>query len=83
MTLKIFLDDKSFHCVKRAIPAASRVSLVIEEAVNLKFFGSNTVITCNEAEARNLLVYTRHCAGVVASIHKALLSAGLPLERSP
>jgi hypothetical protein len=40
MTLKMFLDDKSFHCLKRAIPAGSRAKLVIEEAVNLKFFGS-------------------------------------------
>ena len=83
MTLKIFLDDKSFHCLKRAIPAGSRAKLVIEEAVNLQFFGSNTVISCNEAEARNLLVYASHCPGVVASIHKALLSVGLALERTP
>jgi hypothetical protein len=83
MTLKIFLDDKSFHCLKRAVPAGSRAKLVIEEAVHLEFFGSNTVISCNEAEARNLLVYASHCSGVVASIHKALLSAGLALERAP
>jgi hypothetical protein len=78
---EIFLDDKSFHCLKRAIPAASRAKLVIEEAVNLKFFGSSTVISCNEAEARNLLAYARHCPGVVASINRALLSAGLALEK--
>jgi hypothetical protein len=83
MTLKIFLDDKSFHCLKRAIPAGSRAKLVIEEAVNLQFFGSNTVISCNEAEARNLLVYASHCRGVVASIRKALFSAGLAMERTP
>jgi hypothetical protein len=83
MTLKIFLDDKSFHCLKRAIPAGSRAKSVIEEAVNLDFFGSNAVVTCNEAEARNLLAYARHCPGVVASIHKALFSTGLALEKTP
>lgn len=83
MTLKIFLDDKSFHCLKRAIPDGSRAKLVIEEAVNLNFFGSNTVISCHEAEARSMLAYAKHCPGLVASIHKAILSAGLPLERTP
>jgi hypothetical protein len=79
MTLKIFLNDKSFHCLKAAIPPASRAKLVLDEAVRLNFFGSNTVISCKETEARNLLVYASHCPGVVASINKALISAGLPL----
>jgi hypothetical protein len=61
MTLKIFLDDKGFKCLKRCIPAGSRSKFVVQEAVHLNFFGSNTVINCNEAEARNLLIYAGHC----------------------
>ena len=80
MTLKIFLDDKSFHCLKQSIPAGSRSKLIIEDAVHLKFFGSNTVISCNDTEGRILLLYANHCPGVVAAIHKALRSAGLPLD---
>jgi hypothetical protein len=79
MLLKIVLDDKSFHCLKRCMPPGSRSKLVFDEAVSLKFFGSNTVISCDEAEARNLLIYAGHCPGAVGSIQKALLSAGLPL----
>ena len=86
MTLKIFLDDKSFHYLKRSIPPGSHSKLVLGDAVHFKnfaaWFGDNTVISCNEAEARNLLLYASHCPGVVASIHKALLSAGLPVERN-
>jgi hypothetical protein len=80
MTLKIFLDDKSFHCLKRSIPAGSRSKLIIESAVHLQFFGSNAVVSCGETEGRNLLLYANHCPGVVAAIQKALRSAGLPLE---
>jgi hypothetical protein len=50
--------------------------------VHLNFFGSNAVLSCDEAEARNLLLDASHCPTVVASIHKALLSAGVPLVRS-
>ena len=82
MTLKIFLDDKSFHCLKEAIPPGSRSKLVLQHAVHLESFGSNTVITCNEPEARSLLLYAVHCPGVIASIHGALRSAGLSLEHS-
>ena len=73
MTLTIFLDDKSFHCLKRSIPPASKAKFVLtEKTVHL---GSNVVISCEEAEARNLLLYADHCPGVVASIHEALRSA--------
>jgi len=80
MTLKIFLNDKSFHCLKQAIPPKSLSKVLVEEAVHLNFFGSNTVLICDEAQARNLLLYVGHCPGVVTSIHKALLSAGLSLD---
>jgi hypothetical protein len=81
MILKIFLDDKSFYCLKHSIPAGSRSKLVLETAFQLNYFGSNTVLSCNETEARNLLLYASHCPGVVASIHKALRSAGLAIEQ--
>jgi len=48
--------------------------------VSLKFFGSNVVITCDEIQARNLLLYGGHSPGVIASIQKAFLSAGLPID---
>ena len=82
MTLKIFLDDKSFHCLKQSIPAGSRSKSIIEKAVHLDLFGGNAVISCAEAEARNLLIDAGHCPGVIASIHKAFRSAGL-LPKTP
>ncbi len=79
MTLKIFLDDKSFHCLTQSIPAGSRFKSIIENAVHLDLFGGNAVLSCDEAEARNLLLYAKHCPGVIASIHKAFSTAGLAL----
>jgi hypothetical protein len=46
------------------------------------WFGSNAVVSCDEAEARSLLLYAGHCPGVVASINKALRSAGLAVDDS-
>lgn len=80
MLLKIVLDDKSLHCLKRCIPPGSRAKLVFDEAASMKFFGSNTVVSCDDAEARTLLIYASHCPGAVASIQKALLSVGLSVD---
>jgi len=80
MTLKIFLDDKSFHCLKHAVPAGSHSRLLLHDPAHLSIVGSNTVISCDEAEARNLLLYAGHCPGVIASIHEAFRSAGLSFE---
>jgi hypothetical protein len=80
MTLKIFLDNKSFHCLKQAIPAGSRAKSIIAKAAHLDLFGSNAVLSCDETEARNLLIYATHCPGVIASIRKVFREAGLPLE---
>jgi hypothetical protein len=80
LVLKIFLDDKSFHCLKHSIPLGSHSKLVMEQAVHLKLFGGNAVLSCDETEARNLLLYAGHCPGVVASVQKALRSAGLALD---
>ena len=82
MTLKIFLDDKSFYSLKQSIPPGSRSKVLLQEAVRLEFFGSNAVITCTEAEARSLLLYAEHCPGVIASVHQSFRSAGLRLESS-
>ena len=80
LKLKIFLDDKSFHCLKKSIPKGSRSHSIIENAIHLKFGTSNLVVSCDETEARNLLLYAGHCPGIIASIHNALRSAGLPLD---
>jgi hypothetical protein len=37
--------------------------------------------SCDEAEARNLLLYAGHCPSVIASIHDAFRCAGLPLDQ--
>lgn len=76
MTLKIFLDDKSFHCLKQSIPVGSHSKLLIRRAVHLNLFGRNAVVSCEEAEARNLLIYAGHCPSVIASIHNAFRAAG-------
>ena len=80
LKLRIFLDDNSFHCLKKSIPKGSRSHSIIENAIHLKFGTSNLVVSCDETEARNLLLYASDCPGIIASIHKALRSAGLPLD---
>jgi hypothetical protein len=77
MTLKIFLDEKSFHCLKQAIPTGSRSKTIIANAVH---WNSNVVLSCDEAEARNLLLYAGHCPGVIAAIHRVFRDADLSLE---
>jgi hypothetical protein len=79
MTLKIFVDDKGFYCLKRSIPVGSPSKFIVEQSVHLNFFGSNTVISCDETEARNLLLYAAHCPTVISAIHRALVSAGIPI----
>jgi hypothetical protein len=81
MTLQLFLDDK-IHCLKHAIPAGSRCKLLLDDPARLSFVGSNTVISCGEAEVRNLLLCASHCPGVIVSIHKAFRSAGLCVDNS-
>ena len=76
--LKLFLDDRSFHCLKVSVPSGSRSRVVVEGSVRLEFFGSNVVISCTESEARSLLFYAEHCPGVVAAIQEALRSADWP-----
>jgi hypothetical protein len=70
MSLKIYLDEDSYHSLKRAVPRSSRSRTVLESVERASFF--NIVITCGEAEARNLLLYADHCPRAVESIEKAL-----------
>jgi hypothetical protein len=79
LNLKIVLDDKSIYFLKQSILTGSRSKLIIESALQLKRFLSNAIVTCDAAEAWNLLLYAGHCPSVVASIHKALRIVGFPL----
>src|SRR5438874_9321906 len=72
MSLKIFLDDRSFHCLKRSVPHGSHSKSILNDAVHLKLFGNDVVISCDEAQAHNLLLYAGHCPDVIASIHYTL-----------
>lgn len=74
MPIKIFLDDNSFHALKRAIPERSNARSVLDTATHQNFF--DVIITCTESEARNLRVYASHCPKVVQSIEAALRLAG-------
>jgi hypothetical protein len=80
MNLKIVLDENGFHWLKGCIPRASRSKVFFEDEVRVNFLGSNVVISCNEAEARNLLLYADGYPTVVASIHEAFRSARLPID---
>ena len=80
MTLKIFLDDKSFHCLKQSIPGGSRSKSIIEKAVHLDLFGHNAVLSCEEAEARNLLLYAEHCPGAFRAAGLALTTPNVSAE---
>jgi hypothetical protein len=66
-----------FHCLKQSIPVGSHSKLLIRKAVHLNLFGRNAVVSCEEAEARNLLIYARDYPSVIASIHNAFRAAGL------
>jgi hypothetical protein len=74
MPVKIFLDDNSFHALKRAIPECSNARSVLATAAQQNFF--DVMITCTESEARNLLLYADHCPTVVQSIEAALRLSG-------
>jgi len=63
MMLKIFVDDRSFHCLKHAIPPGSRSKFILQDPARLSLLGSNTVLSCDEPEARNLLLYAAHLSG--------------------
>ena len=80
LNLKIVFDDKSLHSLKESIPRGSRSIRIIERALQFKRLESDAVVTCDAVEARYLLLYAGHCPSVVASIHKALRVAGLPLD---
>lgn len=75
MSVKIYLDEDSFYSLKQAVPRSSHTRTVLESVERASFF--HVVITCAEAEARNLLLYADHCPRAVESIEKALRVAEL------
>jgi hypothetical protein len=36
LNLKIFLADKSFHCLKQSVPSGSRSKAIVEKAAQLE-----------------------------------------------
>jgi len=80
MNLGIVLDETGFHWLKECITRASRSKVFFEDDVRVTFLGSKVVISCNEAEARKLLLFADDYPTVVASIHEALRSARLPID---
>jgi hypothetical protein len=83
--LTIFLIEKDFTCLNRIVPVGSRSKKVLAQAVHFaSMAGSsarNYVVTCEEMEARNLLMYARgECPGAAASILEAFRGAKLAPE---
>jgi len=83
-TLTIYLHDKAFQCLKRAVPSRSHSRSVLNEATRFANYlqpslGIN-IIRCDEIEARNLLLYIRNCPEVVAAVCKALENAGISVD---
>jgi hypothetical protein len=82
--LTIFLHDKAFQCLKRAVPSRSHSRSVLSEATRYAnylepAFGTN-IIRCDETEARNLLLYVRDCPEVVTAVAHAFQNAGVSVE---
>jgi hypothetical protein len=81
--LKIFIDKKNFECLRGSLPAGSHSKSVLDQAVHFAnvgglFLGSNFVVTCTDAEARNLLMYAiDKCPGTASIIAEALREEGL------
>jgi hypothetical protein len=83
MTLTIFISKEDFTCLNRIVPVGSHSKKVLAKAVNFadRFSVGNYVITCDENEARNLLMYARaQCPGTSARIGEAFRAANLASE---
>ena len=83
MTLTIFITQKEFNCLSRNIPIGSHSKKILAHPVQLasKFISGNYVLSCEEPEARNLLMYARdRCPGAAAQIIEAFKAAGLAPE---
>ena len=76
MFLKLLLDDDSFCTLKRSVPPRSQFIGVLEAAVHAG--GSRVAISCNESEARALLLYAEHSPKLVTLIQEALGAVELP-----
>jgi hypothetical protein len=87
MTLTIFLIERDFKCLNRFVPVGSHSKKVLGEAVPFasvagRFSARNYIITCDETEARILLMYARECTGAAARILEAFRVPGLAPELS-
>ena len=86
MTLTIFVGEKDFTCLTRTIPVGSHSKQVLAHAVRFtsvagSFSPGNYIVSCEESEARNLLMYARgECPGAAASIVEACRAVGLAPE---
>jgi transcriptional regulator of acetoin/glycerol metabolism len=86
MTLTIFLIEKDFTRLNRIVPVGSHSKKVLARAVHFesvagRFSARNYVLTCEEAEARNLLMYAEgECPGAAAGILEAFRGASLAPE---
>jgi hypothetical protein len=78
LSIKILLDHNSFYTLKKSVPPRSHCRTVLDAAGPAGF--SSVLLTCTEAEARNLLLYIDHSPKAVALIEEALRAAG-PLRQ--
>jgi hypothetical protein len=79
-TVKIVLDDDTFHLLKRSIPQDSHARKILDAAEYVKFF--EVILSCSEGEARYLLLYFENCPKAVAAIQQALRAADLSEKSS-
>jgi hypothetical protein len=84
VTLTVFITEKDFGCLSRAVPVGSHSKRVLAQAdhfASAADTAGNYVLTCEENEARNLLMYARvKCPGAAASILEALRAVGVSPE---
>ena len=81
MRLKIFIDNKNFECLKQYIPPGAICVPILEQAVHIANIANpqgNAVVTCDDIEARDLLMHARSsCPGAATRISEAFRAAGL------
>jgi hypothetical protein len=83
MRLKIFIDNKNFECLRQYVPPGAICVPVLKHAVHIANIADpqgagNAVVTCDDIEARDLLMHARSsCPGAVTRISEALRAAGL------
>ena len=77
MSLKIFLDIKSYDCLSEHLSSELMLGSNLNEAPLL---GTTRVVDCDNEKARDLLFCARsHCPGAVTRIAEAIRAAGFIL----